>query len=191
MSHEVALSRRALAKHSMTSALSVPCTHHAHSSCASVCRQGICCYVILKAGVEESLALALEMKGQVGVVHSSSRPLSPSPTRPACVLISLSASRLSFQVRKVIGPFATPDYVILTPVSPKPPLVDHAVPNITTQIRDCVWLVKNSRSARVCVCVRAANVCAGLAQNPQRQNHASDSAQGYLPRGTWAQGVPA
>jgi hypothetical protein len=86
VSHEVALSRRAFAKHSLTSAFSFPCAHHTHSSCAPVCRQGICCYVILKAGVEESPALALEMKGQVGALHSS-LPLSPSPTRPACVLI--------------------------------------------------------------------------------------------------------
>ncbi len=143
MSHEVALSRRAFAKHSMTSVRSFPCAHHAHSSCAPVCRQGICCYVILKAGVEESPTLALEMKGQVGAVHSS-RPLSPSPTHALLVCsFLLSATRLSFQVRKVIGPFATPDYVILTLVSPKPPLVGHAVPNSAARIRDCARLVKN------------------------------------------------
>ena len=45
--------------------------------------QGICCYVILKAGIAESRDLEVALKNQV---------------------------------RKVIGPFATPDYVILSPV---------------------------------------------------------------------------
>jgi len=48
--------------------------------------EGICCYVTLKAGVEESPAVAAELKQQV---------------------------------RKVIGPFATPDLVILTSALPK------------------------------------------------------------------------
>lgn len=48
--------------------------------------EGICCYVTLKEGVEESAAVAAELK---------------------------------HQVRKLIGPFATPDHIILTPALPK------------------------------------------------------------------------
>ena len=48
--------------------------------------EGICCYVTLKEGQEETAAIATELKNQV---------------------------------RKVIGPFATPDYVILTSGLPK------------------------------------------------------------------------
>jgi acetyl-CoA synthetase len=48
--------------------------------------EGICCYVSLKEGVEETPAVAAELRNQV---------------------------------RKVIGPFATPDHVILTSALPK------------------------------------------------------------------------
>ena len=48
--------------------------------------EGICCYVTLKEGVEETAEMAAELK---------------------------------HQVRKVIGPFATPDYIILTAALPK------------------------------------------------------------------------
>ena len=48
--------------------------------------EGICCYVTLKSGVEESLEVAAELR---------------------------------HQVRKVIGPFAAPDYVVLTAALPK------------------------------------------------------------------------
>ena len=48
--------------------------------------EGICCYVTLKEGVEETSQIAADMKSQV---------------------------------RKVIGPFATPDYIILTSALPK------------------------------------------------------------------------
>jgi acetyl-CoA synthetase len=48
--------------------------------------EGICCYITLKAGIEESDHVAAELRAQV---------------------------------RKVIGPFATPDYIILTSALPK------------------------------------------------------------------------
>jgi acetyl-CoA synthetase len=48
--------------------------------------QGICCYVTVKEGVEESKELLTELK---------------------------------MQVRKGIGPFATPDYIVITPSLPK------------------------------------------------------------------------
>jgi acetyl-CoA synthetase len=48
--------------------------------------EGICCYVTLKEGIQETAAVQAELKNQV---------------------------------RKVIGPFATPDYIILTSGLPK------------------------------------------------------------------------
>jgi hypothetical protein len=152
------------------------------------CRQGICCYVILKAGVEETPALAAEMKSQVG------------RERGACSMLELPRTchmrlvALTTQVRKVIGPFATPDYVVLTPVrvcrrpAPPPPLASCLHRHcrvytvvVSTPTLQCLWHCIAPYLAVLCVSVPTLST--GPAQDTQWQDHAPHSPQGHLTRG--------